>query len=137
MAMKQDVLLCEKNMYYKRATTEYAGTNMNIGQIKNEKFRILPNEELRIYTDHPVPLGAWGQGGNDVLEMYLQKTCNAYTILVTTNYNHIKRSSKEWFGLISSTHTIPTHTVRGLDNVLYNTLTAYFNVTLQPWKTGH
>ena len=33
------------------------------------------------------------------------------------------------FGLISSTHTIPRHTVHGLDNILYNTLTTYFNMT--------
>ena len=61
-----------------------------------------------------------------MLKMYIQ---NAYTILVTTANNHIKWSSKGGFGLISSTHTIPRHTVYGLDNVLYNTLTTYFNMT--------
>jgi len=61
-----------------------------------------------------------------VLTMYIQ---HAYTILVTTANNRIKWSSKGGFGLISSTPTIPRHTVYGLDNALYNTLTTYFNMT--------
>lgn len=61
-----------------------------------------------------------------MLKMYIQ---NTYTILVTTANNQIKWSSKGCFGLISSTHTIPMHTVHDLDNVLNNTLTTYFNMT--------
>jgi len=38
MAMKQGLLLCEKNIHYKYATVEFSGTNLDIGQIKNEKF---------------------------------------------------------------------------------------------------
>jgi hypothetical protein len=61
-----------------------------------------------------------------VLKMYIQ---NAYTILVITANNHIKWSSKRGFGLITSNHTTPRHTVHDLDNVLHNTLTTYFNMT--------
>ena len=68
-----------------------------------------------------------------MLKMYIQ---NAYTILVITANNHIKWSSKGGFGLISSTHTIPRHTVYSLDNVLYNTLTTYFSMTYSLERQG-
>jgi hypothetical protein len=36
MAMKQGLLLYEKNIHYKHATMEFSGTNLDIGQIKNK-----------------------------------------------------------------------------------------------------
>jgi hypothetical protein len=62
--MKQGVLLCKKNIHYKHATMESSGTNLDTGQIKNEKFQILSDKELHIQTNHTVLLGPRGQGRN-------------------------------------------------------------------------
>ena len=97
-----------------------SGVLRNKSGYRTDKEWEILNPTQHIYANHPVLLGPWGQGGNDVLKMYIQ---NAYTILVTTTKNHIKWSSKGGFRFITSNHTTPRHTVHDLDNVLYNPLT--------------
>ena len=108
MAIKQGLLLCREN-----------GVLRNKSGYRTDIEREILNPTWHIYINHPLLLGTWRQRDNDVLKLYIQ---NAYTILVTTTKNQIKWSSKGGFGLISSTHTIPRHTVHGLDTVLYNIL---------------
>jgi hypothetical protein len=48
---------------------EFSRTNLDVGQMKKEKFKILPNNELHTYTDQPALLHPWGQGDNDALGM--------------------------------------------------------------------